>query len=455
MKHNSYSEQSMSRHTSALFYSLLFLWIFLLPTNLFWKILPNFGFVGGLQIDYLIPKLYLTDIVGLLLMIVGIVKLQSEQSAAGIASFWKKSKTHVVGFAGLGMLLLFCLVRQAFTPFPLSGYWFAISVCIRLATGAIIGFLFPHNRRIISATLFWGMLSAVFFQSVVGLYQFTVQKEVAGFLFLGEPTLTTQIGIDKTNWSWLDDTFHTRLGLRIAPYGTTPHPNVLAGFLAVSVSQIWAHMLKLKTKPFVQKTVILTVTILGLVTLFLTQSVTGWLTLCLGVVVVTQSQIQKKFQFQNRVTANGAVFLVLFISILFSACVLNGLDRFSLGEESVDRRLSLQHAAFQLIFHHPVFGTGMNQITAAVEEFQTGSEVVRFVQPTHQFTLLFLTENGALGLLSCIVFMLIIPNKRALSALCITCIILFGVLSFDHYLYTLPQGQLLVGVLLICIYFGF
>src|SRR5690606_28662361 len=74
--------------TSLLFFFqcvLLALWIFTIPTNLFWKMLPNFGFVGGLQIDYLIPKLYLSDLVSIGLICVWVLE-QLFKKEAGIFS---------------------------------------------------------------------------------------------------------------------------------------------------------------------------------------------------------------------------------------------------------------------------------------------------------------------------------------------------------------------------------
>ena len=47
-----------------LLYQFLFgLIIFLIPSNLFFKVLESSAYVNGLLIDYLIPKLYLSDLV--------------------------------------------------------------------------------------------------------------------------------------------------------------------------------------------------------------------------------------------------------------------------------------------------------------------------------------------------------------------------------------------------------
>ena len=72
------------------------------------------------------------------------------------------------------------------------------------------------------------LIAALIFQSILAIGQWFNQGSLLGYWFLGETTLTYTANIAKTSvWPFE--------GLRILPYGTTPHPNVLAGWALVSL----------------------------------------------------------------------------------------------------------------------------------------------------------------------------------------------------------------------------
>lgn len=416
---------------------LLSVWIFTAPMNLFYKMLPNYGFVGGLQIDYLIPKLSIQDVVAIMTVCYWFL----------IQRLKFFDKTHVFTkhkhsiFFSLSLLALW-VMRQFFTPFPISAIWFLISLSVRILAFLVLfqecKALLTHNRRVISAWLTCSLIFTGVFQSTLGLYQFFSQKELLGFLFFGEPSLSKTLAVSRFDWSWLDGMFGTALGLRISPYGTTPHPNILAGFLSLSLLFILYVLLKNKISSLIKCLIILSCLPIVACLLF-TQSLTALLSLLIGIsgmVISTAIQSSKKIRF-----------LWLCLSIAISSLMLTTMS-FALLETtpvnslSFIRREYLQDAAIHMVIQAPVFGVGINQFTGIVENFLNNQETVRFVQPVHQWFLLFLAENGLFGVALVLLFLLVCFRSSSVSIGLLPFALAFiPLLSFDHYLYSLIVGQ--------------
>jgi len=444
--------------------------IFCIPSNLFYQLLPNYGYVGGLQVDYLIPKLYLVD-----LLILGILGSQMITVAfAGqpvsifarreIVTWFKKQLTPTTLLLATCYLLL--LTRQLFTPFPISAVWFLLQTTLRIGFGGwLVGRFQKHNSQpyrptalkpswlheifdILYSTLYLPLLLTLIFQSALGLYQFLTQRTLLGFWFLGEPTLHSQPGLATSDFHWLDGLIGTSFGLRILPYGTTPHPNVLAGFLVVGTLLLFQFLIfnfkvlfQARSSWQLLKILgLLLITCFVLLCLFLTQSVSAWLSLLIGLGYLSAKKVFLRYQ--------PAVFISFILAILIMPIFLSILSSRYSQLATLTRRNELNIAALKMIWARPVAGVGMNQFAAVLEEVHTQNEVVRFIQPAHHTVLLFVAENGVLGVLIVMIFMRSTKNTAFFSVL-LSGLILLPIIGLDHYLYSLPQGQLL-SVLLLC-----
>ncbi|MDP2860943.1 MAG: O-antigen ligase family protein, partial [bacterium] len=144
---------------------------------------------------------------------------------------------------------------------------------------------------------------------------------------------------------------------------------------------------------------------------------------------------------------------------------LVGLSRlFSGGELSLQRRMDLDFVALKMATDHPFFGVGLGNFLRELPRYFQGTESSFFLQPVHNAYLLILAETGIFGfLLSLYLFYLFFKKLffrwRSLHfsfPISLACwqaghfsffLILFLSL-FDHYWWTLQQGQMLLGLIM-------
>ncbi len=444
--------------------------IIVLPSNLFLKILPNSGFVHGLQIDYLIPKLYLTDFLIIAVLVLELMKALNKKPRLALSrfvnsQFWKNAKTGPVLL--LFVLVILIITRQFFTPFAFLATW-------QMGKFTVFGtFAYwltkNYQSRYLAVTSCFLLPLTLLFQSLLGVYQFLTQHSLTSYRWFGETQLLNQPGLARADFSWLDTLIGSNFGLRVLPYGTFPHPNVLAGFLAIGMIVISyqlvvnsIHTSKSKHhQVMVRKILPLTSYILPLFVLFLTQSISAWLTLGVGALFISYQTLRKQWSISNtrrseikglrsRASFLGPLALCL-ASLAFFITTPLLLSTLQISDPespvtSVSRRQELNHIAWNMFKAHPLSGVGFFQFTAYVEDYSTSREIVSFVQPTHHVGLLFLAEHGLLGVIILVLgYLIIFTNKREKPAsVFLPIIIVLPLLTLDHYLYTLQQGWMMV-----------
>lgn len=389
--------------TQEFWYNLLLaVLIFTAPTNLFYKFWEGGSYVHGLQIDYLIGKVYLSQIP--LLILLG-SWLSDRNTWKNLFKYWKKtnSKFLILLFLALG-------VRQLFTPEPIVSLW----QWFTLGTVGLLGFfLHVKYKTLHTSVIPWALTTTMMFQSIVGLSQFALQHELVGYQLLGEPTLTDQLGITTTILAGAE---------RILPYGTTAHPNVLAGFLAVYA------LLLLRTSR--SKLYSLPIILLGTITLFITTSISGVLTLCFGIILMVLPNNILPSSLSQKVLL---ILLAIAVPIIIAAATTTAPKNLSLV-----RRAYLQQSGLRIFAQFPVLGTGLQTITRSVEKYSPSQEVVRFTQPPHHVGITLLAEAGMLG---CVLLIFVLKNNPMPELLTIA-----PALLLDHYMWTVFPGILLVSL---------
>jgi len=411
---------SSPTHISTFFVAMCAVLAFLIPTNLFVKVIYPGARVSGLIVDYLLPKFYLSDLALLGILMLGLLQFKT----------WSK---HIIV-----ILLLFCgfaithIFLHRFDPTLPSTVWMFIKWFAVLACGLICieHKNSKHQTLMAHPWIHWALVGAIFFQTTLGIYQHVFQRPLVGFYFFGEPPFESSMLFAKTE---------NPGALRMLPYGTTPHPNVLAG---VSVLMFFVLMTQTATTLFTQLAGVCVLMIICA-----TQSTVALCALFFGFGWKTfMNVVGWKMKTKLALTLTvGALFLII------SPFALASLAPHFPSSTSLNRRVQLNTIGWHAFLAHPFEGVGVNAFTAREHEFGEVVSSVRFIQPAHHIPLLFLAETGFLGILFIFLFFIFVHKYYSVNfahALFFT-LPLSLIFSLDHYVYTLQQGQLVFIFILI------
>lgn len=376
---------------------LLFLTLLFLPTQLGRHFWPQFSFVYSLPVDYLSPTIFFWDLLVILLVLSFVLKQQRVNKLA------------------LNLWLLFILSQSlSLLPFlsqPLTLGPGLVRLEQYLLSGLFGVYLASKNLRKIVGPIFWSLGLSVLGESILAIAQ-SIAGATIGFWVLGERTFTISTpGIAKFD-------FYGRQFLR--PYATFPHPNVLAGFLVVTLT--FLSWLKLSLPGAVKAFFFF----VGAAAILLTVSRTA-------IVIGFSCAV---FFLKPR----GRIWFLLPVLIILPILYTRFSAIFDFDNLSLIRREQLSEVAIKMWFSSPYLGVGLNNfIPQASDQILVGPS--RFLQPAHNIFLLILSETGLVGFVG-FLFLIGLPIwKRVL--LPIWLIILFLGL-FDHYFLTLPQGYRLL-----------
>ncbi len=400
----------------AILFSLVLLF---LPTQLGKHFFPPFSYVSGIRVDYLSPTFYVTD---LLIVLLFVVTLFVDISIFR-QNVFRANKVLVLVFFLLSMGV-FLSKNQA------AGLY---GLC-RLVEFLFFGFYTARKVKDLQmpAVLF---SIGIICESLLSVWQFLLQHSVGGLLYLlGERTFFGDTpGVANASISG-------QLVLR--PYGTFPHPNVLAGFLVIAMTIIY----------FQKKNHLFLISLfLGTTALFLTLSriaIASWV--CEAVCL---------FIYNNRDTLTkkrrSIYGLIGFVIILFFALSPLGQRFFSgnLGDVSLVEREQQMLVGLRMFFDHPLLGVGINNYFAHILYYLKSKSVLQ-LQPVHNIYLLLLAQTGVVGFFFTIVFLKktfqkISKTKSEARRMFFFLFSLLFVLGLsDHYLLTIQQGQLLTAFIL-------
>jgi len=403
---------------STLFLCLL---LFLVPSNWFFKFNETNSYVNGLLVDYLLPKLYATDLILVVMLGLSLV--------ANFAQLMQTKITFTPKIMLLAALSLLFIIRQFFTPFPVAAGSYLLHLVL---AGGLALSLWKRPAQLVSYPVLIAVVLTLLFQSMVGLYQFQTQESVGGYSFLGEVELSQPLNLAKASFAGEE---------KILAYGTTAHPNVLAGFLVAYswLSVLLAQRLKVSSS---WKIGVAGVILLAAITLWQTQSwsaiVSAFFSGLYGLTMLLPKKISRQLQLVLITTS-----IVLFLGSPFLVQLASNIT----SSPSISRRQSLTHTGVTLWLTQPLAGVGLNQTTALLETVSVNQEVVRFIQPVHHLGVLWLTETGALGvgLLASLWYLARKKSSQFSPALCL----LLPLASFDHYLLTINTGLLILVIVLV------
>ena len=231
-------------------------------------------------------------------------------------------------------------------------------------------------------------------------------------------------------------------------YGTLPHPNILGGFaLILLLGPIAFFMRREKPNNFY-----LLLLIPGVTLLTLTFSRSAWLALIVfSLVLIWKS----KYFDRKRLAVLIAIIAISFVGTLFPYRQLvqaRTVNTTSHSEEfSLIGRAWLSQEAINMIHEHPLTGVGIGSFIIELAN-RAGTGYV--IEPVHNIPLLAGAELGIPGfllLIACSISLIyhLFKEHKPNAILAGATLIGLGVISlFDHYLWTLAPGRLMLGLVI-------
>jgi O-antigen ligase len=316
--------------------------------------------------------------------------------------------------------------------------------------------------------LVWAFVISAVIQAGLGVWQFLSQSTFSSKwlgMAMHDPTVPGTFVVETELRRWL------------RAYGSLPHPNMLAGFLATAMFLIaWLYQ---KTEYGFKKIflpVIFIILSFGLFTTF-SKSVIGgflvalfflWAMIFLrkwssissgnnGSTGLTTGLFPKRVERvegQKEIKIIFFKFTLIFIAVatIFSVVFWEPVQTRIYGAErleikSTTERLDYFNQAWQLIKNHPFIGVGLGNYTLAVHNEINPNLQSWDYQPVHNIYLLILAELGIIGLILWLAVVFFIVKKLPIThyPLLLTFLVI-GL--FDHYLWTLYFGIILFWLVL-------
>jgi O-antigen ligase len=238
-------------------------------------------------------------------------------------------------------------------------------------------------------------------------------------------------------------------GLRILrAYGTLPHPNILGGFVLICLLGP-IYFFFANEKPNYAALILL---VLGIILLGLTFSRSAWLGLMgfLGILL-----LKSKYLDRQRLLLLLAVCIV---TIIFTLLPIRSFLFTRIGDPSIHTeqvssvgRSWLAKQAFNTFREHPIAGVGVGSF---ILELSKRAVEGAPIEPVHNLFLLIGSELGIVGLVL-LAGLIVAVIQQMLQIRIPQAILASGTLAglgvlglFDHYLWSIAPGRLMLGLAL-------
>lgn len=391
--------------------NIFILLISILPVNLGLHFVQYDSYVNGLLVDYLIPTIFLQDVLAAILLILWFIENR------GTLNFSK-----ILGYKKLIYLALFLYILFITSVFSERSF-ISLAIFVRVFLYFLVGIYFATRKQFLLSQkkLLLNILEVqLILLSILACFQYYGQGSVFdNYAFFGEqPYSYSTPGIAHENVFGYT---------RVPAYGLFRHPNTFAGYLVILITIIFYF----KRYKFI---------LLGITALLLTFSYTAWFALVLGLIAIYKQSLARW------------VMLIFFCIGLALPLFQNIL---TVDNVSVSKRAELMSASYNFFAQKQLlFGCGQGCLLWNLEEYLVPTNYVRFLQPVHNVFVLLLVEGGLLAVvfLAYFLFLHIIKRREPYPLTYTILLQVLILLSFDHYLWTNHQTHLifwlLVGVLI-------
>jgi O-antigen ligase len=337
-------------------------------------------------------------------------------------------------FLQVGGLILAVLTISLLVS-PNNDFWLHFFMTIKGAE-AILLYLLTTNKVLKQNQILKVLISVMTAEALLGILQVFSQSSL-GLNLLGEPLISGETPhLARITWgsfTW------------IRAYGTFPHPNVLGGFLVVSLLATFLYQSKYKY----EKEIMWGIQFLGLL---MTCSRSALLALSCALILLC-FWYSKKMKAKNQAILGGIFSLFVFeLALLFWS-----RGTFPWNDPALLSRWSGYKEALSLFWSHPL-GVGWNHYTLFLDEVTPTALQPWDYQPVHNVYLLILVETGLIGFFVGNLALILIVRKmwslsktlstpdlafkKRIFALIGISVILIGL--FDHYWISLEQGRFLL-----------
>ena len=387
---------------------LFYFLVFLIPLNLAKHFVLSQSYIGGILVDYLIPSAYVTDILIFLIILLWAF------------NGWRNN-------INLFRVLFLFLIAGFFSVVTSSSFLPSIYFFIRLVLYSLfclyIASTFELEKDFDKLVKIFAF--DIFLLGVLAFFQFVHQGSIFNnYLFFGEQPYSLSTPLIN-----IKNVF----GSAVVPaYGIFRHPNAFGGFLSIVTLLVLSRFRK---NDFYK-----VCALLGLLGLLCTLSRSAWVSFLFGALfILLIRKLRKK-----------GVMLSLFLAFIISALTFftSSFSKY-IDSTSLQTRTRLQTTAFNMIRDNFLYGVGLNNFTVRLADYEDKFVLPRFIQPVHNIFILSLAEGGIfffvlfIGIMFYAGISLLKKNYGPPAYLFVSLLQLVILGSFDHYLFTGIQTQIL------------
>ncbi len=397
--------------------TLIFLFGLLLPSSWAKHWLITESLVNGVLVDYLMPDLWVQDIIALAIIVFSVIQLRVRgYGFLKILTRNPQTRNPITLELFSGILILISVI---FSPIPLVSMINFIRFLLAMSVSWII-----FKNKSLHRPVLLGLSGAVIWSALLAFAQFVKQGTVVGWRFLGEPIYSLGSGgVKKISLA------NSQL---VAPMATFPHANVMGAFGLLSFlffrnkDQFFCKLAKY----------------FSLVLIVLSFSIPIYLSLFYLIVC----QLFCTIVHNNR-QADTKIKLISFFSwgILSLVSLIVFYKLGIIKPNSIYRRWSLIKSSVAIIKARPLVGVGWGTFVKSLPDY---SSQLKFLQPVHNVFLLVLSELGVLGTSGLLLLVREYLRTVKLKNYCLLITVYLLLFTFDHYFWTTTQGLYLLWVMI-------
>lgn len=425
------------KHLCGLVFAFLLL---LIPFNIVYHFDSSRAYVDGRFVNYLDLVIHLVDLA--VVALTGCLVIRSR--------LWKNRKFQILSglVIGLGLFQVLVFIDVIVTYSVIRFVFYLLCVC------AVVLSCTDWPKVPISKAI-WRLLFvvlsfSVLLQSVIGLVQFAI-GHVLGLSWLGESIV--HIGSATGSSVYLSDGYHLRA------YGTFPHPNVLGGYLVVSLLLLFSLFDSANKTGISKRDTLFTIPVMLMIIagIGVTWSRIAWVLAFFVMFCWVLRYVYQNYRDRFMIFLCQVVILILCFSgwvMLGSGPLIDSvrgrlIDQSASSDVSVVERTKLGQRAYELFRKHPWTGVGLGRsIIESSDNPVYTDRGIRIMQPVHNVLLIALSEIGIIGVgLLLVVCIVLLRCVKPTFYFWMSLLVIVGIGFFDHYLWTLPQGLVLFVVL--------
>ncbi|MBT3690471.1 O-antigen ligase family protein [bacterium] len=397
------------------------IFVFLLPWQVRW--IYHEAILNGQIWEYGRFSLYGTEILLILILLLSALKFIIQKKEI------ETLKPNLIFNINFWLVLL--VIWSALTIIWSADFYIALNGLLRLLEGIALFYLVVGLSSSIKHKISYTLIISGLIQSLIAIFQFIYQWSLSN-KWLGMSLLNPgSPGISV---------IETATGRFLRSYGTLPHPNILAGFLVITIliTIILINRESIKKRLYFLFSSLIVLS-LGLILTFSRAGIISLLS-CL-IIYLIYSKIKKRHIKKIALSLLLILFILSFFTLFYSDLVLTRFNSTSrLEVKSNTERLESYNQALSIVDDTWYKGLGLGQYTLRLAQLYPDLPGYIY-QPVHDSGMLTLAELGLWGLLIFSTIILFIFLGANSFWLLIVAVLILGL--FDHYFRSMYFGIML------------